>query len=83
MGMRGLTRPAHLSFVAGAAGPAMSFRPPDLLRGNPMDFSNIRSVDRMVRIVTGIYLTGASFLLPGPFFRCCRIHVRPCILTGR
>lgn len=48
-----------------------------------MDFGNIRSVDRMARIVTGIYLTGASFLLPGPFFRCCRIHVRPFILTGR
>ena len=65
--MRGLTRPAHLSFVAGAAGPAMSFRPPDLLRGNPMDFGNIRGTDRVARIMTGISLTGASFLLPGPF----------------
>ena len=32
-----------------------------------MDFGNICGVDRMARIVTGIYLTGASFLLPGRF----------------
>ncbi len=32
-----------------------------------MDFGNIRGTDRVARIMTGISLTGASFLLPGPF----------------
>ncbi len=32
-----------------------------------MDFGNIRGANRVPRIVTGISLTGASFLLPGPF----------------
>lgn len=32
-----------------------------------MDFGNIRGTDRVPRTVTGISLTGASFLLPGPF----------------
>lgn len=32
-----------------------------------MDFGNIRGAVRVARIVTGISLTGAPFLLPGPF----------------
>lgn len=32
-----------------------------------MDFGNIRGADRVPRTVNGIFLTGALFLLPGPF----------------
>ena len=80
--MRGLTRPAHLSLVAAAAGPAMSFRPPDLLRGNPMDFGNFRGADRVPRTVTGISLTGTPFLLPGPFSGVARSMCGPASSPG-